>query len=371
MVSEPGAVPHPRSPVPRPWLGWWLSAWARATLAPAARRAAAVWVGAAILGAVIFGPTGMQPADLTSLALHAPVAGTVLGLIWLLVYLPIARVIVRAEAASYLRSLPGPVLAPRLLGVGALLGLQLPWLALWAIGDGLRGVCLVIGETCVIAALARWRPPSLTGRTPVWTGPGRALLGVHLRALRRRAGDALLRGTGIAILAGATAGLFVRNNQVTGAGAAVLGASVIAVVLVPAQVGALLVLLDSHRASGWLAHSLGISRGARTAALAVVITIVQLAATALALGATAAVSGPDVATLGLLAVTSLAVAIGAALGATRVLLGAEASLTIAARTVSGAVMVAAIAVIWLGLLGVPGALAILATGALALATVPA
>lgn len=360
------------APVPQvpPVPSGWLHVWTRAVVGPASRRAAAVWVGAAILGAVVFGPTGMQPRDLTGLALHAPGVGVVLGVIWLLVYLPIARVIIRADAAAYLRSLPGPRRGALLVGGAAIVAFQLPWLLLWGIGDGGRGLALVLAWTAVIVILARWRPPLARPRVPHWSTTGQALRGVHLRALRRRAGDALLRGTGLAVLAGGAAGLFVRNNHVVGADAAVLGASVIAIVLVPAQVGVLLVLVESHRQSAWLASSLGIARSARVSALAFAIAIVHVAATLLAVIAAALVTGADPTTLGLLAGTSLVVALGSALGETRVLLGAEHASSIASRTVSGAVMVASVAVLCLGTLGLAGLLAILAAGALALATVP-
>ncbi len=349
----------------------WLQVWTRAVIGPASRRAAAVWVGSAIVAAVVFGPTGMHPADLTGLALHAPAVGAVLALIWLLVYLPIARVIVRADAAAYLRALPGRDRAARLVGALALLGLQLPWLAVWTIGDGARGLALVGAWTLVIMVLARWRPVPGALRTPHWGSAGPALRGIHLRALRRRAGDALLRGAGLSILAGVGAGLFVRNNQVTGDAAAVLGASVIAIVLVPAQVGVLLVLVESHRTSAWLATSLGIPRATRVSSLAFAIAIVHVAATVLALIAAALVIGPDPTTFALLAGTSLVVALGSALGETRTLLGAEHSVSVASRTVSGAVIVGSIAVLCLATLGLAGLLAILASGALALATVPA
>ena len=347
----------------------WLSVWMRAVIGPAARRAAGIWVGAAILGAVIFGPTGMQPRDLTGLALHAPAVGLVLAAIWLLVYLPVARVIVRADGARYLTSLPHARVPPILVGACALLVLQLPWLVLWFIGDGARGAALVAVQTIVMVALAAWRPPVMRPSVPRWSSGFTALRGVHLRALRRRAGDALMRGTGLAILAGATAGLFVRNNAVEGAAAAVLGGSVIAIVLIPAQVGVLLVLVDSHRQSAWLAASLGVSRATAVAALAFAIAIVHLAATVLALIAAGLVCRPDLQTMALLSGTSLVVAIGSALGETRALLGAEHTDSIAQRTVSGAVLVGAISVFCLGTLGVAGVLAVLASGALALGTV--
>jgi len=38
----------------------WLATWQRAVIVPAWRPAAAIWVGAAIVSAVVFGPTGLS-----------------------------------------------------------------------------------------------------------------------------------------------------------------------------------------------------------------------------------------------------------------------------------------------------------------------
>lgn len=131
----------------------------------------------------------------------------------------------------------------------------------------------------------------------------------------------------------------------------------------------LLVLVDSHRQSAWLAASLGLSRATAVASLAFAIAIVHLAATVLALIAAALVCRPDAPTFALLAGTSIIVAIGSALGETRALLGAEHTDSIAQRTVSGAVLVGAASVFFLGTFGIAGVLAVLAAGALALGTV--
>ncbi len=358
---------------PRPLTGdaRWMDVWTRAVIVPAWRRAAAVWVGTAIVAAVMFGPTGMQPADLTGLALHHVGVGASLGLTWILVFVPTARVIVRADAASYLRSLPGPYHAPRWIGGGALVVLQLPWLGLWLLGEGVLGLAIVALVTLVILALARWRPPQLRVGWPGWRGDGTALRSIHLRALRRRAGDALIRGAGLAVLAGAAGGLFVRNNQLAGPEAAVIGSAVIAIVLVPAEVGVLLVILATHRSTAWLAASLGIGRTTRTLAVVYAIAIVQLTAAAFAIGTAAIVADAELATVGWLAATTLVIAAASALGCTRVLLGSEDSPTVATRTVAGSVVVAAGAVLGLGLFGVVGAGAFAATCLLAVLTVRA
>jgi hypothetical protein len=297
-----------------------------------------------------------------------------------LIYLPAARVLVHADGALFLRSLPAPRFAPAVVVGAALVGLQLPWLALWLLGAGLRGLAIVIALSLAIALVAAWRP-RLPTRAPAWRSAFAALRSIHARALLRRAGDSLLRGAGLAILAGCVGGLFVRNNELAGAGAAVMGASVIAIVLVPAQVGPLLTLLESHRAQAWLARSLGIAPAVRTLALASVVAIVNVGATALALVAFSVVAHANVYVI----LASLTVAVGAALGCTRALIGtADSELTdrpaadssryetsrdmssAAARAVFGAVLVATAAVVALGVMGLTGLAAFLATMVLVL-----
>ncbi|MBA3503005.1 MAG: hypothetical protein M4D80_37605 [Myxococcota bacterium] len=353
----------------------WLGAFMRAVVVPAGRRASTAWLGCAIVAGLLFGKNGMQPRDLTTLAQNNLAIGGVLATTWTLIYLPAARVLVRADGAMFLRSLPAPRFAPHIVVGAALVGLQLPWLALWMLGAGLRGLAIVVALTLAIALVAAWRP-RLPTREPTWRSAFVALRSIHVRALVRRAGDSLLRGAGLAILAGCVGGLFVRNNELAGAGAAVMGASVIAILLVPAQVGPLLTLLESHRAQAWLARSLGIAPAVRTFALASAIALVHVGATALALVAFSVVAHANVYVI----LTSLAVAVGAALGCTRALIGnADSELAeraaadssryetsrdmsrAASRTVAGAVFVAAAAVVALGVMGLTGVLAFLAT----------
>lgn len=351
----------------------WLGVFARAVVVPAVRRAQTAWIGCAVIAALAFGKNGMQPHDLTTLAQNNLAIGAVLAVTWTLIYVPAARVLVRADDARFLRSLPSPRVLPLALRALALVALQVPWLALWLVGDGMRGLAIVVVLTLVIALVAAWRP-RLPARVPRWRSALGALVGIHVRALVRRTGDALLRGAGLAILAGAVAGLFVRNNALAGAAAAIMGASVLAIVLVPAQVGALLTLDESHRATGWLASSLGIAPLVRTAALAGVIALVDLATTIIALAAYAFVTSPNAYVI----VAALVVALGAALGTARGLTSdsARASRRVldsaryettrdtaraAARTVAIAIVVAAGAVFALGVMGLTGLPAYLAT----------
>ena len=364
-----GSAPTPSRPpisvhstVRRRSVRRWLSVWTRAVVVPASRRADAALMGCAIVGALIFGPTAMHPSDLTGLALHDLRVGAILAATWLLIFLPTARILVRPPT-SYLRSLPGAPRTALVLSALALLILQLPWAALWIIGAGARGAAIVLATTIVVAGLAGLQSPRLRPTFPAWRHSITALFAVHRRALRRRAGDALLRGAGLAILAGLAAGLWVRNNELTGAPAAVLAASVIAIVVMPAQIGTALVTLGAHRETAWLAAATGISGTTRIAALAAAVATIHLLAAAIASLAAMALSGLNP----WLPILSLATALGTSLIASRTLLSAESSPTAPVRVVTGAIVAAAIAILCLAMLDAAGALAIIAIGAVLLA----
>ena len=315
------------------------------------RRALGVWIGCGIVAAVLFGPTGIQPGDLTGLALHDPAAGAVLGATWLLLFVPIARVLVRADAASYLRALPHPPTWP--IAAVALLVLQLPWLVLWVVGGGARGVLVVMIVTLVMLPLAAWRPIRRRASVPVWRTGARAFAAIYVRAVVRRGGDALVRGIGLALLAGITGALLVRNNHLGGLHAAALASAVIAVVLVPAVLGVLLPLADAHRSAAPLAASLAV---ATRGALACVVTGAFVLAAVIA-GGLAAIVAHDV----LVLPVSVAVAAGSGLFVTPALAKQPVNI------VTTAVVAAAFAILWLGWLGAIGCALCIATGIVALA----
>jgi hypothetical protein len=335
--------------------------WARAVIAPAGKRVIATWFGCEVVGALMFGPTAMRPSDLTGLALHDPALGAVLAVTWGLLFVPVARLLVRPQV-GFLASLPGSPRAAKALGALALVGLQLPWLVLWVVGEGVLGLAIVLGMTVVIAAIARWQPPRGRPRFPSWASAGRALCAIHARALRRRAGDALVRGAGLAVLAGLAAGLFVRNNQLAGWPAATLAASVIAVMAVPAQLGAGLISFMTDRELTWLAESSGIARATRTAALVAAVAGIHVIAAVIASAAANVIIGGN----GALFAVSVAVAIGTALGEVRAMLLHAGAPTVTMRIAIGAVVAAAAAVVCLAALGALGALATIALGLFAL-----
>jgi hypothetical protein len=328
----------PRGPV------IWLRVWWRAVVTPAGRRAQGAWVGATIVGAIVFGPNGLPPHTLTDMAWHVPAVAAVLGMTWLLLFLPVARVLVRADGARYLYALPGPRRMSRLVAAGVMVALQAPWLALWILGDGARGALVVGAMSVAIAAIARWQPRPVRGRAPVWRGAGSALAAVYARALVRRAGDALVRGAGLAVLAGLAAGLIVRNNELTGLAAARAGAVTISVVLVPGWSGALLPLVDAHRATAWLAASLGIAEASRRAVLALMVAALYVTGAAIASLATIAVVAPV--TAGGIAAAAIIAALAGSFVATRGLVWADRSqVAPGLRVVVGAIVASAVSVI--------------------------
>ncbi|CAN5917462.1 hypothetical protein BH11MYX2_BH11MYX2_17680 [soil metagenome] len=195
----------------------WLGVWSRAVIGPAFRRAVAVWAGAAIVGAVLFGPTGLPPHTITLMMRESFGAALVVGGTWLLLFVPVARVIVHADAARFLRSLPHSSTGLLALRVSALVGLQLPWILLWVAGEialrprdeanaGVGGplvaVIAIAASTILAVLISAWRPRARVRRNPPWTSATQAYTSVYLAALARRAGEALVRGAGLALLAG-------------------------------------------------------------------------------------------------------------------------------------------------------------------------
>lgn len=342
----------------------WITVWARAVIVPAYRRAVATWLGCTIIGGLLFGPTAMRPSDLTELALHDPGIGVVLAGTWMLLFVPTARLIVRPRV-GFLYSLPGDPRLAQVVGALSLLVLQLPWLALWLAGEGAVGGIVIAATTIVAAGLARWQPPQRRPRFPIWGGPGRALWAIHVRALRRRAGDAIVRGTGLAVIAGLAGGLFVRNNQLAGTDAAVMAASVIAVLAIPAQLGAGQAAFTTHRETAWLAASTGISRTTRIATLVAAVAGIHVVIAAIASVAAMALAGAN----GWLPVVAITTAIGTALGEVRPMLVHDAHPSVGARVTIGAFVAASVAVLCLSLLGASGALAMIAIGVVAIGMV--
>jgi hypothetical protein len=286
----------------------WLGVYARTVVTPAYRRVAAIWVGCAFVAAVAFGGNGIWPRDLRAMAFAKPATiGLVLVGIWILVYLPVARMLVRAEPARYLLALPHGRTGPIVVVGAALIALQLPWLMLWI---DPRGLVVIAATSAILVGLSLIRAPLPSFAWPGWRSTVAAYGGMYRRALARRAGDAIVRGLGLAALAGIVGALFVRNNAMSGVAGATLGAGVATIMLVPARVGTLAVLADAHRSSSWIAASTGVSR---SIPLAITLLVVHVVSALLAVGA-AMLIAPNGYWLGM----QLAIAVSSAIFETRV-----------------------------------------------------
>lgn len=222
---------------------------------------ASLYAGIAVLAGILFGGNGMDAADVTRLCRQRPLGGVLLYCLWLLVSLPVARVLLSAPAATYLRWLPVP--RWRFLVVHGLhLALsQAPWVLLWARGEGaaaglaacasgiaghallrchprplvegLAAPALILGllqpRPLVLLAVAlpvmavslrrAWLVAPLRDgapRRPLVRGPaGVALSLAHLAVLLRGHRPALLRAGLLAALASVISFLAVRNNHVS------------------------------------------------------------------------------------------------------------------------------------------------------------
>lgn len=236
---------------------------ARTAFAFAARRAAPLFSGIAIAGALLFSPNGMEARDVTHVAARLPSLRLALWAAWLIAATPLARALLGAPGLSVLRSLPLPrwvLLAP----LGAfLLALQAPFALLWGRGEGLisalaSALTAAAGEVWILARPRRLLPglvaaavallilvgapakiaaiaaiPALglglgrafeearvgtssSGGAPAWLFPrwlrSAALGGSHLLGLLRVELSLLLRGAGLAALFGVLVAVGARNT---------------------------------------------------------------------------------------------------------------------------------------------------------------
>lgn len=284
--------------------------------APAFRRALPVYLGFAMVAAVLLGKNGMHPRTLAEGMRVAIEPRLALTTLWLLSLAPAARALMRAPGLDYLRWLPG-TRRPMLLALaGLLLALQAPFAVLLCLGsDALLGAAFVVfcaGVHALLALGPRTRVERVLAYAalvlagvalavlPVlgWLAAGAALLGAGLPLAfarvperRQRRGStrmlpgrvlavaqcqflglwrehpsALVRGAALAALgAGATA-LIGRANPLAPAELATVSAVVATLFLAAGSVGVGLLLHDQERALGWLLDTTGTHADVRVAA---------------------------------------------------------------------------------------------------------
>lgn len=327
----------------------WVRAWLRAVSLPAWRRAAAVWAALAIIAGIVMGPTGLMPRDVVELLTREPGAAALIAGLWLALLHPVARILVRAEAALFLRSLPAPPSAPA-LPILSLLGMQLPPPLLFAAGGrpGL-GAATWLGLTTTSFALAHLALPRRAPRPLRWRGPLHGLSAILTSRLF--ADEALLRAVAFAGIAGAGAGLMIRNNQLLGGAASTLGLGTLIVLGTPAWAAVTQPLATAHRRLWPLCATTGVSSAAWIGALAAVLAAVMMAlfATAsLIAGAIAGLSAEDLARI-----SAGGAILGATTGAAAVRVAEWATRTrqVAERVLTGSLLTAATLALMLGLFG--------------------
>jgi len=234
---------------------------ASTAFAAAATRAIPLFGGVALVAGVLFSPVGMDARDVTRSARNFPLIRLSLWAAWLIGTTPLARTLLSAPGAAFLRALPVPrwqLLVPL---AAALLLLQGPFALLWGRGEGLAsGIAVAIAaasaEALIVARPARIIEQAsavaaafgiaLSPRAPilialslpglgvgVWAafvrarhggqqrfgwvkGPATvALLLAHIIKLLRAEVGLVARGMLLAVLGGALAAIGARNNDHT------------------------------------------------------------------------------------------------------------------------------------------------------------
>jgi ABC-type Mn2+/Zn2+ transport system ATPase subunit len=124
-------------------------------------RAIPLWIGLGIVGAILFGPNGVDPHDLVAWAGSSVTARLTVGVGWLALAAPVVGVLLRDRRADFARALP----AGRAASFAAFLGLallaQLPIAIVFAAGGGplqALGVAVVgAGASVLLASPSRTR----------------------------------------------------------------------------------------------------------------------------------------------------------------------------------------------------------------------
>ena len=255
----------------------WARAWVRTTFVPAAMQIIPVWAGIGMGAALLFGPTALHADDATRGLLHTPAALVVVAMTWIVLCVPTGRQLLRAAGSGYLRALPrwrgaGAVL----IALGAMLA-QLPWLALWALGQG-PVAALVASGGCALATVvvAAFTAPAVIARAPRWRSATAAMIGMHARAIVRTAGDAASRALGFALLAGMAAGGLIAANELRGTSAVTATCVAELIALAIASTGIAAAIARSDRQARWLCHATGTSWIVRVCAMAVVAAIIDV-----------------------------------------------------------------------------------------------
>jgi hypothetical protein len=335
----------------------WLSTVGR----PVAARAVPTWLGVAIVAGVVMGGNGLYPRDVIALASSSVRAVAVLAGAWLLLTAAAVRVGFGAPGAAYLRSLPGgPWWHAFAIVVCAAL-VHAPWALVWFAGGGAaRGAIAWAGMTAVsLVLVAGGAALAVPARAPRWASPWRALVGAHVRGLRRRRVSALAAGAGMAALGGAFAALVIGHEALFARDAAIICGACGAVALAAALMAATAAVAEADRQVEWLAVAAAVPGGTRRIARAIVLAGLGAAAALVATAATAAVGAMPAALLGAAALANVVLGVALGLGAVEV----SARARDGGGVVIGMLLLGVLALVLVGFFGLGGIAAFLAIGA--------
>jgi hypothetical protein len=166
---------------------------------PALVAALPAYAGLVLLVAVLMGKSAMQPGDMAAAAASSLGVRALLWVAWLAAMAPAARLLILAPELLYLSWLPIPP-ATRIGTAAALLvGLELPWAALWSAaagpGAGIAAAAAAAGFHAALAVRPR-RAAELAA-----AGLGLAAIAAALAAAPRLGAAAAIAGAAVLALA--------------------------------------------------------------------------------------------------------------------------------------------------------------------------
>jgi hypothetical protein len=277
-----------------------------------------LYFGLGIACAVLFGPNALEAKSVTRSMSSSPVLALGLFGAWILLGLPIARAALDIPPTFFLRALPVPRWQFLAITGAHLAVVELPWIALFARGEGLAGAlfgatsaagahCLLIARetgavalasaTAVLLAIAAPLPmparfalaavsaiPSLAAawrraperasrrtkikiRIPLPRRATAALALSYLIAIRRGDPAVFARAVLFTALGGAATPLIARGYDITSAqGLSALSLGIAAGFVAVSVSGIAGAVLRAERRSRWLLDAMGIGGGSRAGA---------------------------------------------------------------------------------------------------------
>lgn len=298
--------------------------------------AAPIFFGIFVVSCIVFGPQGMDAADLVFTLRTTPVLALVLWFAWIVLTFPVARLALVPPSSLYLRWLPAPRAILYVSAAFCAFVVEIPWVVLFGRGEGLLSglaagfgavalhaawatrpfgfVHVLVGLGWTISAFLRvpWIALSIAGLTSALAvahaidrapevhamargasrvrRPEIALALAHVTCVLRKEPAVVGRMIVLSTLAGLALPLAARGHDLeapSSFGGLALGLS--AVALSPAMSGVSAAIIRSERLTAWLSDVLGTPARTRVHAAALASTLFGILA-GVCLGLVAATS---------------------------------------------------------------------------------